>query len=896
MTTDDRFLSASQGKILGVQDFRERLISYLRNQIIAVHQTAFGLDGTFGGTLNTLSAYGADRIQINGDYLMADGAGHFLQTDSVYGGRDVGLAFENANGVTYYVALHYAERPRGIQINAQTGVPEYSELEEVIGDLADPNSVTNNGATITFRVDSVADPIGSSLVSHAGRRCYVWRKVPAPGATTEAIAIELCTITWTGTENRITTTGLLGQATGAVSTVASDYSVLMLGATISRVDLAAEPAYAFIGTVVGVGAGLSPSTFSLSGQNDLSSGFAVDLNQITRLVNGDLKIRVRAVPADSDEAQLEVQDAGGSTVFSVDEDGDTVIAGDLTVVGTTTLAALAITDLTVTGNATIGDANTDSHVFRGRVRHQYDSGGVTTGIDIDGATGEIGLGGAPVSGQRLKTYGAITLGNATSDVTQILSELLCQFPGDLAPRLRFFHSGSGAGLLSLNVDTDFSSALRVAGQVRLQENLLLGETFAGGIAGFATIPRIDFGTLNTLAIINTLMAWTSGSTQGRLHSDSFGASFVYTHNARWNVLASPSPAWQKDVTGVPSLQVRLGSLISSGGGYGLEIRLRLAANDTAWADTAWDRTYYIDVQNLITSLTGALVLGADRLASAADVGIARVQAAHAESAFAVTSNIFTKLAESLSTVAARQGFRLYAVTQGADANNDAGLYIVVNASYNQATDLWTKDDSDKPALALRLNGWSPGAGGSSEIEILSRIGNLTGTWNRTGWTAIARVRMPDHTASPRGPRIEIEDGYIRFLNNTTNNGTFAAPTSSMLANTLYARMLPKARAVVETDGAGGVTIVGGFGLASAVLVSNELQIVTQQSIDHPGFDGMIGLTAGATPVSADLGQVQHQDLAAELAQTTFNFAVWNTSGVVNLSGVVRRITINFWGD
>lgn len=335
MATGDTFLALANKRLLGFQDFGERFFNYQQKQIQEANQRAFGQDGFFGGTQVTMSAYSGSRVQINNDVEGADNAGNFLTTDAKLAGRDVGLAFQNTNSVTYSVAMHHATRPRGIAINPRTARPDFVAYEDTIGELHEPDAVaiSGGGTTLTFDVDSVVDPFSPSAVNNAGRICAVWKKIPGEAATIEAAAVEEVAVTWSGTANQVITTSLLGQVDP--STIASDYLVLMIGPTIVRQsieDLADTAGYLFVAELVG---GSPPGSFDYSKQNDLGVGFAVALDQITRIgTNGDLKLSVQAHPSDSSESQIQVVDSSGSPVnWTVDEDGNMETQGEVTAYG-----------------------------------------------------------------------------------------------------------------------------------------------------------------------------------------------------------------------------------------------------------------------------------------------------------------------------------------------------------------------------------------------------------------------------------------------------------------------------------------------------------------------------------------------------------------------------------
>jgi hypothetical protein len=231
------------------------MLDYLKELNRDSVQARFDVDGVFN-TAHGLSG-GVNTVSVTGSSRETDGLGHTMRVSSSAFG--VSALFQNAAAVVYHVGLRYCEIPVGISINPRTGKPEHASFKEEIGEAGVPNSVVDNGTTLTLVVDNVTE----SGVSNAGREVLVYTLVPEDGAITEEIAFETCTVVWDGSNNKITTSGLLGQS--SVSTTAADYVVVMTGITVKRnTNLESSPNHCFIGTVTGVGAGGTPVTFDTS--------------------------------------------------------------------------------------------------------------------------------------------------------------------------------------------------------------------------------------------------------------------------------------------------------------------------------------------------------------------------------------------------------------------------------------------------------------------------------------------------------------------------------------------------------------------------------------------------------------------------------------------------------
>jgi hypothetical protein len=98
---------------------------------------------------------------------------------------------------------------------------------------------------------------------------------PASEAITVAIAIESLTVTWDGSNNKITAADILGQTT--VSTTASDYMVVLLGPTVSKTDTSSTSGHAYLGYSTGTGLGTV-----------LGAGDNTDQNLINRSISSSL--------------------------------------------------------------------------------------------------------------------------------------------------------------------------------------------------------------------------------------------------------------------------------------------------------------------------------------------------------------------------------------------------------------------------------------------------------------------------------------------------------------------------------------------------------------------------------------------------------------------------------
>lgn len=381
MSTGATFVDFGEKRLLGNGDFDDRMLAYLRTLVAESYEKSFRTGVVYDVAL-TLSGAGANAFSIGGTSQATDGLGHLL--DIAASGFAAGITFENASAIDYQVALHFATVPDGIQVNPRKGFPQYIGVKEFVGESADPSTVVDNGSTITFGVDSVAE----ANVSHAGRTVRVFKKIPGKNATAPSIAIEDVTVVFTGTVNEITTTGVLGQE-APNSTTPADYTVVMLGPTVRRnTVLLGLDGYAFLGIVTGVGTGGTPVTFNTVNQDVINMSLS-DLADITsrKSVSDRLRIDVKSFASDVGQDQIIVRNPAGTPVFQVDGNGNVTIAG------TTTQQDLVQVNSseTITDNLTAGDNDAvDSHLIRGQWKHTNNAA-TANYFFVDGATGRIGI-------------------------------------------------------------------------------------------------------------------------------------------------------------------------------------------------------------------------------------------------------------------------------------------------------------------------------------------------------------------------------------------------------------------------------------------------------------------------------------------------------------------------
>lgn len=271
MATGDERTNFEDKRNLPQQRVKDTFFDYLLARLQEISQRVWGGQRGVFGSLILVSA-GNDKFSVQtlpGDLL--DGDGNILTLDGTDG---TSIQFENTVSTTYYVAAKYTTVPSGVLRNPRNNVIFYDTEVDAIGERDEPDAVTEVSGTLEIQVDSIFE----SSVSHAGRLVTVFLKRPL--TIDESVAIETdLVVQWTGSVNKVVTTGLLGQAGGSASNSVSDYEVVAQGVTVRKSDLSTVDPYAYVGSVTGGGAGSPPAGFSTAGQIDVSDGINPDLQE-----------------------------------------------------------------------------------------------------------------------------------------------------------------------------------------------------------------------------------------------------------------------------------------------------------------------------------------------------------------------------------------------------------------------------------------------------------------------------------------------------------------------------------------------------------------------------------------------------------------------------------------
>ncbi len=258
---NDKRINFYLKKFLSVDQVETNWFQYLVNRLVDIFTRTYPQSGIWepvpfnmaGGSVNdtfTLAG-GADAILMNDAANLLSLAGAF--------GTDI--KFENANAIDYYVGARHIEIPDEPETNPRYNTPQWKLFRDAVGELDDPDSVSDQGGGVfRFVVNSVTE----SGVDHSGRTCRVYLKTPVDLGDNYVEA----TISYSGGNNYVDIS--TGGALGTISTDETLYSAVVEGYTWKRnTDLSTLDEYAFVGVVTGNGPSAIPTVFDTGGQTIL---------------------------------------------------------------------------------------------------------------------------------------------------------------------------------------------------------------------------------------------------------------------------------------------------------------------------------------------------------------------------------------------------------------------------------------------------------------------------------------------------------------------------------------------------------------------------------------------------------------------------------------------------
>ena len=272
MSTGDKLVNFFVDRLLSRTDLDTYFAEYLKNLTVDSFSALLqGRSGTLDADVIGLLADGIDQFQL--DATLADsvvvGGGEILTVTAGVVGESRNLYYENTIGVTYNTGLKYGQISADVDTNPRKGNPEYRTLQDVIGEVDNPTSLTDTfGVNLKVVIDSVTE-VG---VSNVLRKARIYLVTPA--SADPAKAFFDADVQWDGANNYVDipyagAAGPLGQdtSTSPPSTTITDYKVWLKGPTVKRnTDLSLDSDYAFLGTILGTGLGNPPVVLDTSNQ------------------------------------------------------------------------------------------------------------------------------------------------------------------------------------------------------------------------------------------------------------------------------------------------------------------------------------------------------------------------------------------------------------------------------------------------------------------------------------------------------------------------------------------------------------------------------------------------------------------------------------------------------
>jgi hypothetical protein len=272
MATTDKVVSFKTKMLVPRAKWDANFLQYLRNEIESVTAAVYFQSGVIeDATIDiTSSTNDTFTLDISNASKVADGAGHVMDLSLVPSSEITNYPFENTNTDTYFVGIRYQSVADTVERNPRTRDPQYVLTEDTIGELGDPDSVTDNTTFIRLVVDTILE----TSVDHSGRPVKVYLKTPV--SPTPSVAFFTGTVSFVGGVNVIDipytgAQGPLGQTapTFPISLTATDYTVHVQGVSwFEGTDLRNDPVnYVFIGIITGNGPAATPTVFDMSDQN-----------------------------------------------------------------------------------------------------------------------------------------------------------------------------------------------------------------------------------------------------------------------------------------------------------------------------------------------------------------------------------------------------------------------------------------------------------------------------------------------------------------------------------------------------------------------------------------------------------------------------------------------------
>lgn len=332
MATSDLRVNLYNKRLMTQEAYDLHFFRFLDNKVNDATRAAFLQSGVLddkqiGLTSSTVDTFTVDLADADRG---VDELGHIVDLGLVPASYIEDIPFENTIGTTYYVGFRYQSVPNDVERNPRSAEAEYPWFEDTVGDLGNPDTVTDGGTYIELRVNGILE----AAVDHGTRVARVWLNNPV--SPDDAIAYYEGTVLYTGGNNVIRipytpTAGPLGQTAPEypISLTALDYSVFIPGVSWFKTkDLRTEPNYIFIGTVLGNGG--TPTVFDLTDQRPV---FMISLDRAYRANSLDDPAPGRTITADKgaviirQSATSQWEQDHGNQALVIDKLNETIAGG-----------------------------------------------------------------------------------------------------------------------------------------------------------------------------------------------------------------------------------------------------------------------------------------------------------------------------------------------------------------------------------------------------------------------------------------------------------------------------------------------------------------------------------------------------------------------------------------
>lgn len=320
MATGDKQVNIFVDRLLSKTALKEQLLEYLSSKLdevlVAIMQ---GTSGTLDSDKIGILADGNDRIKLDlslANRVVIGGSGQVITIPADVADATKEVDFENEVGVIYEVGMAYAQIPSDPDITSnRQGTPVYAAWEDSFGEVdypsVTPAPLDTYGVSLRLYIDTITE----AGVDHSGRTVKVW--LVEPVSSVESVAFFEGTSEYDGTNNYIDipysgADGPCGQDTSAdpPSETPTDYRVFIKGCSIKRnTSMRNSADYAFIGTVIGDGAGTTPTLF------DTDDQIAVFFQSLDKAYDSIGSGAGRAITLDSGAVELRSGSSGSGDIM-----------------------------------------------------------------------------------------------------------------------------------------------------------------------------------------------------------------------------------------------------------------------------------------------------------------------------------------------------------------------------------------------------------------------------------------------------------------------------------------------------------------------------------------------------------------------------------------------------